>query len=184
LECRRHVGVREAACPFCRVALGAAAPRPTSTATRLGRAAIFAGATLTACWTGSSPRKDDTIEHKQGVVEQKPGAIPPGTIRGTLRNAANGQPLSGYQIILVSDSGQSQTAVTDPNGEYAFTGLQPANYTVSYEPKNPHQDSAEHPITLQPEAGERADLSILIPPPDRGPCCKPYGAPPARRRIV
>jgi hypothetical protein len=47
-ECRRHVRVREAACPFCGVELHlAATPPPVLPTRRLGRAALFAfGATL------------------------------------------------------------------------------------------------------------------------------------------
>ena len=42
-------------------------------------------------------------------------------------------------------------------------------------------------VELGPNANERRDLSLVGPQPytpDTGPCCKPYGAPPARRRIV
>ena len=33
-------------------------------------------------------------------------------------------------------------------------------------------------------AMQHMDLVVPYEEPDRGPCCKPYGAPPARRRVV
>lgn len=142
---------------------------------------MFAGATLVGCWSGST-KQTDTVEHKQ--VEVKPGPVPPGTIRGVLKNGANGQPLAGYQVTLQAENGASQEGTTDQRGEYEFTGLEPGNYMIRYPATQPRQRPSEVAVTLHPEQGERADLSIYFPAPDRGPCCKPYGAPPARRRIV
>lgn len=60
--CRRHVGVDEAACPFCAAPI-AAAPGPTgrrAAGGRLTRAAIFAGAVAAAGACGSSePKAED-----------------------------------------------------------------------------------------------------------------------------
>jgi hypothetical protein len=185
VQCRRHVGVSETSCPFCGVSSSApTVPRPVTTATRLGRAAIFAGATLTACWSGST--KSNPIEHKQvdKPVETAPGAPAPGSIRGIVRDSRTNQPLPNFRITLVQESGATQDAVSDRNGEYVFTGLEPANYTVTYQSNHPRQPAVERPVTLQPEQGERADITVYFPEPDRGPCCKPYGAPPARRRLV
>jgi len=183
VHCRRHVGVSESACPFCRAELVAARPRPTVAAARLGRAAIFAGATVaSACWTSSSsgPR-DTTVEHK--TVEPKAGPIPPGTIRGVVRDG-NGAYMPNFPVTLQSESGTSLHATSDQHGEFEFRGVEPGNYTVYYQPNNPRQSPAMTAVTLHPEQGERADLVVYPAPPDRGPCCKPYGAPPARRRIV
>ena len=184
VQCRRHVALSETACPFCRAALAPCTQRAPRVAARLGRAAIFAGATaVTGCWTSSTKAHDtNTVEHK--TVETTPAAVPPGSIRGVVRNGETGQPLAGFAVTLVAEAGAVQQGVTDQKGEYVFTGLEPGNYTVTYQPSHPRQPPAEVPVTLHPEQGERADLSIVFPAPDRGPCCKPYGAPPARRRIV
>jgi hypothetical protein len=155
---------------------------------RLGRAAVFAGATLagTACWTDApAPRTTpvDTRHHDDWAA--KHDDLAPGTIRGTLRNGASGQPLPGYPVTVRSRDGQTvQDAVTDQYGAFVFTGLMPGEYTVMHQPNNPHHSVSQIQVTLSVDAGQRVDLPVYVPPPDRGPCCKPYGAPPARRRIV
>ena len=182
VQCRRHVGVSESACPFCRAELVAARPRPTFAAARLGRAAIFAGATVaSACWTSSSGSHDTTVENKP--VDTKTGPIAPGTIRGSVLNQ-NRAYVPNFPVTLQSESGAEMHTTTDAHGEFEFRGLEPGNYTVFYQPNNPRQTPAMTAVTLHPEQGERADLVIYPEPVDRGPCCKPYGAPPARRRIV
>ena len=183
VQCRRHVGVSEILCPFCNAELVAAAPRPQRSATRLGRAAIFAGATVaSACWTSSSAKDThDTIEHKQVVTQ--PGPVPPGTIRGVVRDG-NGASIPNYEVALQAESGAIVQGTTDANGEFEFRGLEPGNYTVMGQKNHPRQGAPMAPVTLHPEQGERVDLVAYPEPVDQGPCCKPYGAPPARRRIV
>lgn len=156
------------------------------TAGRLSRAAVFAGATLAgACWTSSSPQQTTPIEEKQGPVEAKPSAVAPGEIRGVVRNGASGAALAGFRVLLRSnETGASQQGLTDQNGEYVFSGLPAGSYVVSYQPNHPRQGPTEVSVTLAADAGQRADIAVYFPEPDRGPCCKPYGAPPARRRIV
>lgn len=56
LSCRRHVAIVAAACPFCRVALEAAATRPTVGAGRLSRAAVFAGTLSATACSGTAPQ--------------------------------------------------------------------------------------------------------------------------------
>jgi carboxypeptidase family protein len=183
VHCRRHVGASETACPFCRTQLAPPATRPALAAARLGRAAIFAGATITSgCWTSSSSSARDTTVQKQEQVAPNPG-IPPGTIRGVVRDQ-NGAYVPNFPVVLEAENGTTINATTDAHGEFEFRGLEPGNYTVSYQPNNPRQTRATAAVTLQPEQGERAELTIYPPPIDRGPCCKPYGAPPARKRLV
>ena len=151
---------------------------------RLSRAAVFAGATLAgACWTSSTPAKT-TVEDRKVTPIDVNTAVARGTIRGTVRDASSGDPLAGVRVFLVQESGASQQGLTDERGEYVFSGLEPANYVVRYQPNHLRQAPTEVSVTLEPEAGQRADLSVHMPAPDVGPCCKPYGAPPARRRVV
>jgi hypothetical protein len=151
---------------------------------RLGRAAIFAGATLagTACWTEAKTASTTPIEHKQ--LDGKPATPPPGTIRGLLLNAETGQPLAGLSLVIFLRDGNPVYATSNDKGEYEFAKLPPGEYTVEY----PSDDDREPPqgikVRLGESAGAYADVKVLLPQPDRGPCCKPYGAPPARRRIV
>ena len=149
---------------------------------------MFAGATLagSACWTDTpAPRTTPVETNRKNEWAAKHDELAPGTIRGTLRNGANGQPLPGFPVTLRSRDGQTtQQAMSDQYGAFVFTGLLPGEYILMHQPNNPRQSASEIQVTLSVDAGQRVDLPIYLPPPDTGPCCKPYGAPPARRRIV
>jgi hypothetical protein len=86
-ECRRHVRVAEATCPFCAAALAPAAP-PTLPVGRLTRAAVFtAGAALAvgAGCGGKKPETQETIDNTTtttaapdaGTVVEEPPPPPP-----------------------------------------------------------------------------------------------------------
>jgi hypothetical protein len=184
VQCHRHVAAAEIFCPFCSAELAPSTPRHSVAAARLGRAAIFAGATVaSACWTGPQANPDTTVHRQQQQVEAKAATIPPGTIRGVVRDDS-GAYRPQYPVMLQDEHGKTLNATTDANGEFEFRGLATGNYTVYAQPTSPRGAPTQTFVTLQPEHGERADLAIYPPPVDRGPCCKPYGAPPARRRIV
>jgi hypothetical protein len=83
---------------------------------------------------------------------------------------------------------------TNERGEFQFLDLAPGSYTLIADPGYENARPQDGPVMqmpvvvqLEPNANERRDLSVVKPPPyvpDTGPCCKPYGAPPARRRVV
>lgn len=156
-------------------------------ATRLGRAAVFAGATIVGtmtagCWTGAN-KQTTPIEERR--VETPPlMAPPPGTIRGVVRNGANGEPLAGQSLTIQLPDGNQLYATSNPQGVYEFSKLPPGPYTIEYRSGHPRQGPQSVEVTLGAETGALADVTVFFPAPDRGPCCKPYGAPPARRRIV
>jgi len=182
-QCRRHVTVSESRCPFCGDVLALDGPGLVVPLGRLSRAAVFAGATLAgACWTSSSAPRETPIEHE--LVETKPSPPTPGTIRGVVRNGANGQPLPGFTIILQLDSGEIRYATSDQQGVYTFVNVAPGTYALSYQTNTRQGLAVSGQVTLGADAGAQQDVSVTFPEPDRGPCCKPYGAPPARRRIV
>lgn len=57
----------------------------------------------------------------------------PGTVRGTVTNALNGQPVQGTRVDLCLSNTYGEileTALTEPDGRYEVTGLLPQNYTV------------------------------------------------------
>ena len=61
----------------------------------------------------------------------------------------------------------------------------PGSYQVVFEiANNPHQGPNATYVEVKADAIVQADGTIFPQPVDTGPCCKPYGAPPARRRIV
>ena len=108
----------------------------------------------------------------------------------------DGRPLTAITVTAwYADEETQLKTTTGPHGEYEFVDLDPGRWrlVVDYEmPRQRPQDvsppSEEH-VQLQPGANVRNDIRLITPQPlererDRGPCCKPYGAPPARRRIV
>jgi protocatechuate 3,4-dioxygenase beta subunit len=149
----------------------------------VGRAAVFAGATLatTGCWTSAPPPRTTPVEHVEAVHAEP--RLPAGTIRGLVHDGS-GTPLSGYNVYLKWPSGETRATTSNANGEYVFGGLPPGAYTVEYRTGDPRQPPASISIELSADTGVRHDLEInFVPYPDTA-CCKPYGAPPARRRIV
>ena len=83
VECRRHVAIHEAACPFC----GAACELSSAAGSRLGRvsrAAVFAGAALAGTACGGNKPQQKAIDNTQtqatadaGTTENAPPPPPP-----------------------------------------------------------------------------------------------------------
>ncbi len=197
MRCRRHVIATTERCPFCETPNSGTLARLIDRGGRLSRAAVFAG--LAACYTNPPPAQHvtpppppppdntTTVETEQQQFAQPPDgtatAAATGAIEGTLY-APNKAPMSGSWITLRGPNGE-QRAQTDANGRYRFADLPPGNYSVEM-PWNGNPHAPPPTRMVQVTAGQSAtvDLTIYVPPPDRGPCCKPYGAPPARRRVV
>ncbi len=55
---------------------------------------------------------------------------PPGSISGTVTNAANGKPIPGARVIAYQGQVLIASALTDPNGQYSIPDLAPGGYTV------------------------------------------------------
>jgi len=179
--CSRHV--RDATCPFCGAAVPAAAR--SVFAGPVTRAAVFSA--LAGCWTGSTPAEQQTTvvdhHHEEQTKPQPPAS---GTIEGTVIDSNSGVPVAYAQVTLVE---KNQVAQTDAQGHYKLEGVAPGTYTlrVTAAANNPHQGGAvaQANVTLG-DTGARADVQIAMPiyryNPNQAPM--PYGAPPARRRIV
>lgn len=168
---------------------------------RLSRAAVFAG--FSACASSPPPVHHAAPPPRPpdpAIVQQFATAPAPATGKASLRGFVyrDGQPLRNVRFTASGDEGDVETT-TGPHGEYSFVDIAPGNWTLTLDADvtAPHrysrrpQDSPMGPapetIVLSPNENRRYDLSILPAPtyePDRGPCCKPYGAPPARRRVV
>lgn len=211
-HCKRHVSVVEAACPFCAAPLGKATPRNAHLVGRIGRAAVFAGATLVGCSTTPEPQKPPPPPPDEVVRQDPPPPPPPpdpvdpvpadagvtfaqpptttATIMGTVTQANSKSPIYGVQIY--AKVGSTVTArTTDGNGNYRFDNLVAGTYTLSFQQSSNHPRQAPPPpitrvVQVTDGATKRVDVALqVIPVPvDRGPCCKPYGAPPARRRMI
>jgi hypothetical protein len=189
-SCKRHVSASDAACPFCGTRTNAVA-RGSTLAGRLTRAAVFAG--MAAC-SGSAanqpPPPPPPVEY--------PFALPPApaagkaSLSGIVRES--GYRRAAVRVDLQGSNGEHQSAVTNDKGEYRFLDIEPGTYTVVADPgyrgQRPQDGPVMQPATqveLAADANEQRDLGVQPPPPyvpDTGPCCKPYGAPPARRRVV
>jgi len=133
------------------------------------------------------------------IVQQFATAPPPAEGKASVRGfvTIDGRPLVGIRVHAYrrdgSDGDRQHETKTGAKGEYAFVDIEPGQWRLvaDYEvPRYRPQDYAPAPesaVVLAPGANQRSDIGFFTPPPpppDTGPCCKPYGAPPARRRIV
>jgi hypothetical protein len=177
----------ERVCPFCGAAVRAGSVRTVRLAGRLSRAAVFAGLTA-SCWSGNEatqrhtppppPPPDDAAQ----VVDQAP---PPGTaaaLGGVVREAGTNVPLANVTVELRDATGRIAATTTDERGNYAFWTVAPGDYQLvvkysSYDAVG----STQRPVMVRDEA---AQVDVALPLAHRAPIAKPYGAPPARRRIV
>jgi len=201
-SCHRHIDARYAACPFCHVAR-AAAPTTSLRASlgRLSRAAVFAGA---AACGGSSTASHHTTPPPPPpdpvIVQQFATAPPPAEGKASIRGfvTRDGYPLAGVAV-HARNGDTTVDGVTGSKGEFAFVDLEPGQWRLALDPdeydtyrysRRPQEGPMMMPdavVNLGPGQNERYDIGFSTPPPpepDRGPCCKPYGAPPARRRVV
>lgn len=191
-HCRRHVARDAPHCPFCNAPQSAAAERIVAQAARMSRAMIFAG--VAAC--GSSPpahrhAPPPPPPHDPVVVQQFATAPSPSPSKASVRGfvMVDGRPLTGVLVRARDENGMQLETTTGAKGEYAFIDIAPGYWQLtpdyelpSFRPRPPEYQSDS--VVLADGANQRHDIQIQTPPPDDGPCCKPYGAPPARRRVV
>ena len=194
VRCRRHVIATSDRCPFCDAPGSGVFARVIDRGGRLSRAAVFAG--LAACYTSAPapketapppppPPPNDTVVEQQQFSDPPPGPTDTGGIEGSVIDASSNAPHSHAVVWLQGPDGQQQGRA-DANGKFRFDKLAPGNYVVwTNQPGgNPRQQPPR--VTVTVTAGQSANANLAVYPyvPDRGPCCKPYGAPPARRRVV
>ncbi len=108
-----------------------------------------------------------------------------GTLRDSNGHAAVGWPIrlfaGGSEFNFGADGTEPRTTITNGKGAWAFTKLPAGDYTVVLEgAASPHSSPHGEPVTVTDRQALRVD-GQLSPP---RPCCMPYGAPPARRRVV
>ncbi|MBV8758229.1 MAG: carboxypeptidase regulatory-like domain-containing protein [Deltaproteobacteria bacterium] len=188
--CARHV--RERSCPFC----GADVPPPALRPRFVGpatRAAIFSAATtaaVTGCWTGpvaepatSTTTSERTERNPDTHATDTPATT--GAIDGTVMDSTSGQPVAGAQVSLDG----KQVTTTDYNGHYKFAGVAAGTHTITVAThgNRAHGGGAYASANVVVHGGlARADIAVVLPQPtfDPNSIPKPYGAPPARRRLV
>ena len=152
--CRRHVVVGERSCPFCAHALPPLRAQRVSLTGRVSRAAVFAA--VAAC------SKD----------KPKPPPPPPAHGSDDLEKMLDDQPRAAEH----PDAVASDAAIAIDAPALADAGVDAA-------PPDAGVKKKKHRVQQQ----QHDDGQLVAPPPppwDPNNIPKPYGAPPARRRIV
>lgn len=175
--CRRHVKAGTSGCPFC-----GATVCTTSKARLLGRvsrAAVFASAT-SACWTGNGPATDTTT-----VSNKVEASATSGIITGRVVDATNNRKMAGVVVeIYPVTGGDPKRVTTDSSGRYRVADLPAGDYQVIFRGPQQNPRMAPYPNNVKVAAGQTVTLDNAYQPYDPSNIPMPYGAPPARRRVV
>ena len=189
--CRRHVA-DEVACPFCGATRAPAAPHRIP-AGRLSRAAVFASATLAGCWSGSPGPKQvdhqaveppDPADHHDAtpVDHGPPSAAGTGRVEGMISDARG--PVVGIEVTLDAEGGP-RTTRTDARGRYAFHDVAVGSATIEVRTSsNPRHSPMMAGVTVTDGGVAVSNLVVSYPGANPSNIPMPYGAPPARRRVV
>ena len=181
--CARHV--RERVCRFCGADVPAPAARPVL-AGRITRAAVFSA--LAGCWTGSVPAEQTTppdpthadSTHADSRHADSTHAAATGAIEGSVIDRRTGAPVAGARMVL---DGRAAT-LTDSSGRFRFTAVAPGTHVV--QGSTPDESDAVRVSVIVEKGPVQVVMDLKVTPPtfDPNSIPKPYGAPPARRRLV
>jgi hypothetical protein len=170
VHCRRHVGVRETVCPFCASALPAQRPQHVPLRGRLSRAAIFsAAAALVGC-------------------DSKPSTPAPVPAHGSGSGSGSADDLEKMldvdQHVVDHPAPPADAAVdaiaiaaTVDAGVPVDAGVDPAVVAEQRRRREAERKRREQERLRREQ--QLIDQQIM-----RQNVAKPYGAPPARRRVV
>jgi len=191
--CARHVRGDETVCPFCAAPVHRAETRPLLG--RVSRAAVFAGA-LGGCWTSKAPAQPSSTTTEQGDFAKPPDGSQPAaaarvSIEGVVTDVNTGAPLAQVPVQLYRSAGHDiepvenmQPVATDANGRYAFVDVPDGAYWVVVRAGSAARFPRQ-PVRVQSKVGvSRVDVAVQMQHPTSNPIPAPYGAPPARRRVV
>ncbi len=135
------------------------------------------------------PAPDATVEAEFAKPPPDQPAPPPvmgtATIHGVLRRG--GRPAQGFTINLYRSDSNSQdrrSVTTNARGEYVFHHVPAGKWMIDPDVQWRPQwgPGPREEIDVADNAQLNHDFDVPGPDPGHGP--KPYGAPPARRRIV
>ena len=77
------------------------------------------------------PGEDD---EDNNFVEEQLGTISGTVLEDTDNDDVGDTPIEGVEVTLTAvDSGETFTTTTDENGNYSFDGLEPGEYTVTFQ---------------------------------------------------
>jgi hypothetical protein len=203
-QCNRHIVDTEVECPFCG-APNEARPRGTSLLEgRLSRAAVFAAVLAPACVVNDPPPQ----QYPQQQYQQQPPPPPPDQTYAQPPPNDQGPPpppddppppvadTAGVHVVVRWNNGNpyvgpiqlhgpaKRMANTDANGEVVVRDLPPGTYQVIVPNNHPRRAPTTQTVVLRNDAVQRVTLTPIMPVYDRSNIPKPYGAPPARKRVV
>lgn len=173
-RCKRHISVREDVCPFC---------RQPGALSKLGAAALSAGVLLAGCDAGKTKTQGPG---SAAVVPKRTYA----TVRGKVSNRAGG-PLANASVTINLDySGSAaqhghafgKTVPTDSEGRYTLDLIEQGAYILYFGFGN-GSERGEDQRALVVKADEDQTIDVVLDMRTMD-IAKPYGAPPARRRVV
>lgn len=168
--CRRHVDSRETTCPFCAAAV-TARPQRAFLRGRLSRAAVFSAA-LVACESKQSPPAPAPVPQQQGSDDLETMLDGDQHVADQARVPV--APTTPTDASL-ADAGAIETATADA-GVPADAGMDRAKIL---------ELKLEKDRRRREKRRKKMEEQLVQPPPyDQINIPKPYGAPPARRRLV
>jgi hypothetical protein len=161
--CKRHVAIAESACPFCGAASLRLSPVRRLLAGRLPRAAVFASATLVACGpkTSDPPMRHDLVN-----------AAPRDAVGSNDLGDADEHHFAQPPI-------DASVAVVPADAPFRDPVMPACQLPAAFDSTDPR------PLCQAPaDRGVNRNHRCTSPKPGQKPVCMPYGAPPARRRVV
>lgn len=108
-----------------------------------------------------------------------------GSVRGTVRSG--NQPIAGIPVYLEGADGSVRETTSGPDGSYVFADVPAGKYnptTRTVPTRRNRFEDERKPAWHSVEAGQSLALDLVYYPYDPISPDMPYGAPPARRRIV
>ena len=148
----------------------------------MSRAAVFAG--LTACWAGHDAPKQMTHDPVTPPVSDAASAAEGdvAALHGAVIDAQTRAPLANVTVELYNADARVAATTTDATGRFAFDDVAPNDYQlVARYSSADGAGSAQQPVMVR-DRPVQLDITLYVH--ERVPVAKPYGAPPARRRMV
>ncbi len=156
----------------------------------MSRAAVFAAGAAWASGCASEPSVQQSTRPYAVHARIVAGTAEPGAIEIRFVDE-DGKPRPSWGVALVTSEGLRITATTDQDGLALFHRLAPGHYRVEVSTKRRDAPSANddgrwgHGVAVTSK--QVTSLVITLPPAphvEYSHSAKPYGAPPARRRVV
>lgn len=147
---------------------------------------------MPACFSSSAPKQTPIDNTTQGSGnDQAADDIPPpaagmGTVIITVVDSNTGNAVPGRFVRLVASQAgpANQQVATDANGNATFANLPPGTYQAQYHDGNPHHSPSSLTVRVDADEISQQTMTIFVPTYNSHSVPMPYGAPPARRRVV